>query len=170
MTLGEKMWLEIISSTAYVQSEYYNVQLLIIHEMVYYSDWLFDMKITERTHSWPWPFTFTNSIFKKILYTQGQSLITFSLNNNSMSYGDLDLWPRDTKFPQDNFEYIIYSLNLKCFFCTENYLITIKDMTTIFDSVNPNPLFPIEHISIISSNTKFDNTSIKNWSNDEPYN
>ena len=116
MTLGENMWLEIISSTAYVQSEYYNVQLLIIHEMVYYSDWLFDMKITERTHSWPWPFTFTNSIFKKILYTQGQSLITFSLNNNSMSYGDLDLWPRDTKFPQDNFGYIIYSLNLKCFF------------------------------------------------------
>ena len=116
MTLGEKIWLEIISSTAYVQSEYYNVQLLIIHEMVYYSDWLFDMKITERTHSWPWPFTFTNSIFKKILYTQRQSLITFSLNNNSMSYGDLDLWPRDTKFPQDNFGYIIYSLNLKCCF------------------------------------------------------
>ena len=61
-------------------------------------------------------------------------------------------------------------VNLK-FFCIENYLTTIKDMTMIFDIVNPNPRFPIEHISIIYSNTKFDNTSIKkNWSNGEPYN
>ena len=171
------MWLEIISSTAYVQSEYYNVQLLIIHEMVYYSDWLFDMKITERTHSWPWPFTFTNSIFKKILYTQGQSLITFSLNNNSMSYGDLDLWPRDTKFPQDNFGYIIYmfamiEVNWKVFFLYWKLLDSDqRHDQLIFDSVNPNPLWTyIEHISIIYSNTKFDNTSIKNWPNGEPYN
>ena len=111
------------------------------------------------------------------LNTQGQSLITFSLNNNSMSYGDLDLWPRDTKFPQDNFGYIIYmfamiEVNWKVFFLYWKLLDSDqRHDQLIFDSVNPNPLWTyIEHISIIYSNTKFDNTSIKNWPNGEPYN
>ena len=40
--------LEIISGTVYIQSVYQTVQLLIIHKILCYSNWLFDMNITEK--------------------------------------------------------------------------------------------------------------------------
>ena len=80
--------LEIISGTVYIQSVYQTVQLLIIHKILCYSNWLFDMNITEKKNSLlTWPFAFNNSIFQNkkkwnLFYSWIHSLITVSLNKN----------------------------------------------------------------------------------------
>ena len=57
--------LEIISCTIYIQSVYHTVQLLIIHKILCYSNWLFDMNITEKkTRSWLGLLLSTTQYFK----------------------------------------------------------------------------------------------------------
>ena len=79
--------LEIISGTVYIQSVYQTVQLLIIHKILCYSNWLFDMNITEKkARSWLGLLLSTTQYFKtkkwNLFYWWIHSLITVSLNKS----------------------------------------------------------------------------------------